>query len=307
MKLRFRAPATSANLGPGFDCLGVALPLWNEVEVECPGGEGEWSLQLEGEGAAELPTDASHLMLRVAEAMLREAGLGQRPALRLTCLNRIPLARGLGSSAATRVLGVMLGQWLLGRELDCGEILQRASRLEGHPDNVAPAVYGGLCCSLGEADGTFQSQPWPVHPCWRVVVAIPRFVLETSHSRAVLPSSLSRQDAVFNLSRLPWLLRGLGEGRTDWLALGCQDRWHQEFRAALVPGMDAVLRAAREAGACAVHLSGAGPTLAAWVDPRETRPERVALAMEQAWKGQAQTRVLEVCSQGCQRQALIAG
>lgn len=297
MKWRLRAPATSANLGPGFDCLGVALDLWNEVEVETLAGEGEVQLHLEGEGAAQLPCDESHLLVRVALDYLRGRGISNWPRLRLTCLNRVPLARGLGSSAATRVLGVMLGQLLSGG-LNPQEALQVAGRLEGHPDNVAPAVFGGLACSLAESDGGYHSQDWPVHPAWRVVVAIPTFTLETEHSRSVLPLQYSRADAIFNLAHLPWLLRGLGDGRADWVKLGCQDRWHQEYRMPLIPGMGPVLHAALGAGACAAYLSGAGPTLAAWVDSRSADPDKVAQAMHDAWFGRARTRVLAIVSQG---------
>lgn len=298
MSWRLKVPATSANLGPGFDCLGVALDLWNEVEVETLAGENQVTLTIEGEGAAELPSDESHLMLRVAFDYLRSRGQANWPNLRIRCLNRIPLARGLGSSAATRVLGVMLGQLLHRDTLDAQELLLVAGRHEGHPDNVAPAVFGGLACSLAEPDSTFHSQPWPVHPAWKVVVAVPEFQLETQQSRSVLPTQLSRADAVFNLSRLPWLLRGLGEGNNDWVQRGCQDRWHERYRTSLIGGMDLVLAAARQAGASAVHLSGAGPTLAAWVDRRNVAPEFVAQAMEQAWRGQARCKVLEVVGQG---------
>lgn len=300
---RLLAPATSANLGPGFDCLGVALDLFNEVEVECLAGEGQVQLQLEGEGAAQLPPDPNHLLVRVAFDYLRSKGIARWPSLRISCLNRIPLARGLGSSAATRVLGVMLGQLLASGRVNPRETLELATRLEGHPDNVAPAVYGGLAASLAEPDGSVHSLAWPVHDCWRVVVAIPHFTLETEHSRAVLPDQFSRADAIFNLAHLPWVLRGLGEGQSEWLARGSQDRWHQDQRMPLIPGMSQVLRAALQAGACAAYLSGAGPTLAAWVDRRQSDPAQVAVAMEEAWLGRARTRVLSVWGQGAHVQA----
>ena len=293
MKLRLRAPATSANLGPGFDCLGVAVDLWNEIEAEVLPGDGPCQVLLNGEGASELPADSSHLLLRVAQETYSELGRADFPRLRLTCHNHIPLARGLGSSAATRVLGVMLALELLGRP-SVAEVFARASRREGHPDNVAPAVFGGLAASLAESDGTFHSQNWPVHPDWRLVVAIPEFQLETEKSRGVLPPHYTRSEAVFNLARLPWLLRGLAEGRADWLARGCQDRWHQNQRATLIPGMGRVLEAARQAGAAAGYLSGAGPTLAAWATWE--RAEAVAEAMHAAWGGR--TKVLAVLGQG---------
>lgn len=297
MKYLLRAPATSANLGPGFDCLGLAVDLWNEVEVETLPGSGRLVVQMEGEGAGQLPADESHLMFQVAFEYLRQAGRPDWPSLRVACLNRIPLARGLGSSAATRVLGVMLGQLLADRQ-DSNEVFAWASRLEGHPDNVAPAVFGGLASSLSQPDGSYHSQEWPLHADLRLVVAIPHFTLETKQSRAVLPPHYTRNEAVFNLARLPWLLRGLGEGRSDWLALGSEDRWHQEQRGALIPGMHQVFLAARQAGAAACYLSGAGPTLAAWVDVRVSDPQKVAQAMEDAWFGRCRSRVLQPSARG---------
>lgn len=277
-KWRLRAPATSANLGPGFDCLGLALELWNEVDVELTTRPG-LELHVTGEGAYELPLDERHLLVQVAFGLLRERGLATPTGLSLHCTNRLPLARGLGSSAATRVLGVMLAELLAGQEPDVDELLQQAGRAEGHPDNVAAAVFGGLTTSLADEDG-YRSLSCPMHPCWQVALAVPSFALETEKSRGVLPDSYRRAEAVFNLARVPWLLRGLADGSPELVARGCRDCWHQGQRSRLIPGFARVEAAARPH---AFYLSGAGPTLAALVDTRSEPAAAVAERMRAAW------------------------
>lgn len=275
MKFRLKVPATSANLGPGFDSLGLALELWNEVELEVLSGSGKPVIDINGEGAGALPADEKHMIYRVL-ADYCQAQHFELPRVRLSFLNRLPLARGLGSSASARVMGVALGQLLVTGKLDNQNLVQVATRLEGHPDNVAPAVLGGLVASLLTDSGVITC-PRPLHADWRMVVCVPEFQLETHLSRQALPAQISHADAVFNVTRIPVLLAALEQGRADWLREASRDVLHQPYRVALVPGLREVFRGAIEAGAAAVYLSGAGPSVAAWV---RGSVEAVAAAME---------------------------
>jgi len=295
VRLRVTVPATTANLGPGFDALGLALDLTNEVEAEVLEGEGPHELSITGEGADQLPTDDRHLMLEAARHYCgqRQARL---PRLRLRQVNRIPLARGLGSSAAAIVAGLCLAAYLRGGE--CDELVAAATRLEGHPDNVAPALLGGLVASVN--DGAVHAAPCAIHERLAVAVAIPAFELSTHSARQALPAQVPYADAVYNLSRVALLLAGLREGRRAWVEAGTQDRLHQPYRCPLVPGLEQVMEAARQAGAWGAFLSGAGPTMAAWVD-LAAEPEAVSRAMTEAFRAhgvESRGLVLRVRPQG---------
>ena len=263
--IRVRVPATTANLGPGFDALGLALRLHNTVSLE---EAEEPRIEIEGEGAMALPRDASHLAYRAAlavvDAVRSRGGRGGVPrAFRLRQHNRIPLARGLGSSAAAIVGGAAAANALLGRPLDEQALIDLAAGMEGHPDNVAPALLGGLVvCVATEAGKIRYTRLIPKR--LRVVIAIPEFAVSTAEARRLLPDQVPFRDAVFNVTRTALLVAALADGRTDLLDEATRDRLHQPYRAALVPGLDAVFAAARDAGAHGVALSGSGPTVVAF-------------------------------------------
>jgi homoserine kinase len=263
-------PATSANLGPGFDALGLALTLYNELEVR---PASETTVSVEGEGAGRLPSSDKNVIVR-ALRMVYEA-VGRRPeSWSVRCLNRIPPARGLGSSAAAWVGGIAAGNALLGAPLDRAAILKLAARAEGHPDNVAAAVYGGLTVASGEGE-TVVALTLPVPPSLVWVTLIPEVTSSTSEARAVLPST------VFNVQRVALLLASLQAGRLDTLGAALEDRLHQPYRRKLFPWMPAVLDAARSAGALGCALSGAGPSLLAIAAGSE-EGDAVATAMQKA-------------------------
>ena len=259
--LRVRVPATSANLGPGFDALGLALGLHNDVEACEADGV---TVQVEGEGAGRLPTSSDNIVARGVQLAYDAAG---RPfkGVRLRCVNRVPPARGLGSSAAAWVAGLDAGDALCGGGLSRDALLALAARAEGHPDNVAAALWGGLTVSCVGADGAVSAVSLPVPAGIAWVVLIPATTSSTAEARAVLPASVPRADAVFNVQRVALLLAGLQAGRLDVLAAALDDRLHQPYRRALFPGMPAVAAAARAAGALGCVLSGAGPALLAVV------------------------------------------
>ncbi len=306
MKYLLKVPATSANLGTGFDTLGLCVDLWNEARVEFLPGSGPALVEIDGEGTSELPHDERHLIIQVAEDICRSRG-GTFPRVACHFLNRIPLARGLGSSAAARCAGVAIGLLAAGLDPDPVVILTEATRLEGHPDNVAPAVRGGLTASLGLDSGSPLVCAYHVHTDWRLVVAIPEFHLETERSRKALPPSVSFGDACHNLARIPFLIDSLVHGKPEQLAPAIQDVLHQPYRVDLVPGIRDVFSAATRSGAKGVYLSGAGPTVAAWVWQDSNQASRVGTVMVDAFQKAgitARSLQLEISYQGIQIQSV---
>ena len=259
MRVHVRVPATSANLGPGFDALGLALGLHNEVTAAEADGV---SVTLEGEGTRRLPTGADNVVARGVRHAY-EAAARPFKGVALTCVNRIPAARGLGSSAAAWVGGLVAGNALLGEPLSREALLALAARAEGHPDNVAAALHGGLTVSCAMGDGRITTISLPVPASIRWIVLVPEMTSSTAEARAVLPDAVPRGDAVFNVQRVALLLAGLQSGRTDALAAALDDRLHQPYRQQLFPWLPAVIDAGRAAGALGCVLSGAGPSVLA--------------------------------------------
>lgn len=256
--VRLAVPATTANLGSGYDCLGLALGMYNYLEMV---PAEIWKLTVRGEGGETLPRDRTNLVWQSMCRLWEETGT-QIPAVDIIMENNIPLARGLGSSAAVIVGGLTAANHWAGNPLAQDELLKLAVELEGHPDNVAPALLGGLCVSVME-EGRPVALNLDIPQSLRLVVCIPEYTLETEKARRVLPVKVTHQDAVFNLSRGALMVGALARGRLDLLGLASQDRLHQAYRKKLIPGFDDVVAAALGAGAIAGMLSGAGPTMLA--------------------------------------------
>lgn len=307
-------PATSANLGPGFDCLGLALELRNEFTFQARGWvarpeEVRLMVEVEGEGARTLPRDEENLVYRAACAVF--AATGRYPAhLSLRLHGSIPVGKGLGSSASAIVGGVWGAVSLAEEPLSDERRLALATRLEGHPDNIVPAVMGGFTVAVAREAGEAPLH-WsiPVARPLIAVVAIPSFSVRTAEARRRLPRQVPLRDAVFNLSHTAAVVAAALQGDWPGAASAMEDRLHQPYRAPLVPGFAEVCAAAREAGAAAVVLSGAGPSVLALVVPGEgaaapAGPElaaQVGRAMEAAFGRagvQAQALVLEPARQG---------
>ncbi|NQS75864.1 MAG: homoserine kinase [Peptococcaceae bacterium] len=260
--IRVQVPATTANLGPGFDCIGMALELHNVVEMT-PISRG-MSIEVFGEGASTIPKDENNLVYRSARHVFNQAGCSIA-GLKIRLFNQIPIARGLGSSTAAIVGGIIAANMLTGRKLSLRDMITLASSIEGHPDNVSPAILGGIVVSVNDSG---EIRYLKIEPPSRLrgVVAIPDFNLVTKASRELIPSQIPFQDAVFNVGRVALLVAALHQGDLSMLSVAMEDRLHQTFRSPLIPGLKKVLAAAKLAGARGVTLSGSGPSVIAFAD-----------------------------------------
>ncbi len=275
--VRVRVPATSANLGPGFDCLGLALDLWNEAVFTLE-GEG-LRLRCEGEGK-NIPTDNRNLVVQAMRFFCDTRGLPFPRGVSIACSNRIPVSSGLGSSAAAALIGLLGAAALLGQPLETAEALTLSARMEGHADNAAAALMGGLVIVAAGKGGAWLTQPIAI-PDRQVAVVLPAINLPTHAARAALPGEIAMKDVTYNLGRAMLVVEAL---RSDDLALLSQamdDRLHLPYRLPLIPGGQKALDAALQAGASAVTISGAGPSLIAFT-PGD--PDQAAQAMTEAFK-----------------------
>lgn len=261
--IRIQIPATSANLGAGFDCLGLAVTLYNFVNID----EGE-GVSIQSLDNVQVPTDDQNLIYQTAKQVYDLCGKPLR-GLQIQQENNIPMVRGLGSSSACIVAGLLGANRLLGDPLDRQALLDMAARLEGHPDNVAPAMLGGMVTAVIE-DGKVWHVRRQLRDDLGFVAVVPDFELKTAQARAALPTEISHKDGVHNLSRAALMAASLADGHYANLGVACGDRLHQPYRMALIPGGSQVLEACGELGAYGAYLSGAGPTLMALV-PRESQ------------------------------------
>ncbi len=265
-----RVPASTANLGAGFDCLGLALEMYLSVRASLLAGTTSRTVARSRgvRGTSELPSSPDeNLIFRAMRHTAEREGF-QLPRVRLAVQNEIPVAGGLGSSAAATVAGVALGFSVTGRPIPKDAVLRYAAEMEGHPDNVAAALLGGLVVTLTRSDGNVIAirKRWP--KVIRLIVVTPNLKLETKKSRAVLPQSVSRADAVHNLQRSTLFIAALEDRRYDLLWDAMQDRLHQTARQALIPGLSEILALPRSPGLLGVALSGAGPSVVALATER---------------------------------------
>jgi homoserine kinase len=294
-KVSVTIPASTANLGAGFDCLALALGLRNTVELwEISAG---LEIDVEGEGEGRVPLDSTNLIVRAAEQVFEKTG--KRPTgLRVHAINAIPLGSGMGSSAAAVVGGLSAANTLVDGGLNRDELLRLACKIEGHPDNAAAALFGSLVLVSFNAE-ELLARSLKVPPL-KVIVALPNIRLSTAETRAALPEQVPVSDAVFNLGHALFTLQALTSGNEALLRWAVADRLHQPYRKRFIPGYDSVVAEARKAGAVAVALSGAGPSLVAFASSKHAE---IADAMKAAFesKGLAcRTFILPVDQQGVQ-------
>ncbi len=256
--IRIQVPATSANLGSGFDALGIALNMYNQVWME----ESD-TVDITSKDKIEIPRDETNLIYWAAKRLYEQCG-HKLPGLKIVQLNNIPMARGLGSSSACIVAGICGANRLLGSPLNQQELIDLAAAIEGHPDNTTPALEGGLAACAMEA-GRVYNISVPVSEKIRFVLFIPPFELKTEKARSVLPQQYSRSDAVYNLSRSALMTASLFSGKLENLRVAVQDRIHQPYRASLIDHLEDVFRMSYELGSLGTYVSGAGPTIISMV------------------------------------------
>lgn len=269
MKVSVRVPATVANIGPGFDCLGMALPIYNTITIEetvLPGTGIEINVLANEDVTDELslehiPMDENSIIYKAVELLYNS--IGQSPSeLKITIHSEIPIAKGLGSSASVIVGGLIAANELLGKPADEAALLSIATEVEGHPDNVTPAIIGGLTLSSAEEDGSiiYRNLPWPEE--WILTVCVPEYELATEISRSVLPKEVPLADAVYNAQRMAMFVQAINTKDIDLMKLALKDKLHQPYRMKLVPGFEKISENLKhEESVLGVVLSGAGPSI----------------------------------------------
>jgi homoserine kinase len=253
--ISIKVPATSANMGPGFDCLGVALDLYNDYEIE------ETASGIEITGCEECYSNETNLIYTSMQKCFEVLNY-QPKGLKININSSIPISRGLGSSAACIVGGIAAANELAGGKLTKAQLLEIANAIEGHPDNVAPALLGGMIIAV-QNKGKVYHENVKIADNLRFCAIIPDFTLSTSEARAALPHKLSYGDAIFNISRATLLVTALANGSYDLIRHACEDALHQPYRSKLIPGYDEIMQKSKELDCLGIFLSGAGPTIMA--------------------------------------------
>ena len=296
--VKVRVPGTSANCGPGFDVIGIACTIYNELELTLT-TEPQCFIEVEGEGSSGIPKDDRNIAYQAVMLVLNKVHSNLR-GIHLRMKNAIPMARGLGSSAAAIVAGLVAANIATGEQLTKQDILELATSLEGHPDNVAPAIFGGICISAMAGEEVHSLKILPPKKLY-LVVAVPEFGLSTKAARQVLPKMLPFKDAVFNVGRASLLVAAISQGEFKLLGHALEDKIHQPYREKLIPGMTEVFDAAVSAGALGAAISGAGSCLVAFA---ESNLEAIGEAMVSAFLMNginAQSLVLDIDTQGAKR------
>lgn len=259
--VRVKVPASSANMGAGFDTLGIALSLYSRLEVE----ETDSGICIETlNSTGYVPQDKSNLVYRAMNEVFRETGRGVK-GVKIVQDSAIPMTRGLGSSSGCIIGGMLAANVLTGRTLSYRDILDLAAKMEGHPDNVAPALYGGMCVSM-PAGGTTQFKSIKIDPKIKFAIMVPDFFVATKKSRGVLPEYVLRSDAAFNIQRSSMFVAAMATGDMDMLKYAVQDKLHQQYRKAYIDGFDDIMTMSYKCGSRATYLSGSGPTIVSIID-----------------------------------------
>ena len=291
MKVSVRVPATIANIGPGFDCLGLAVPLYNTITIEetvLPGTGVEINVLANEDVTDELslehiPMDENSIIYKAVELLYNS--IGQNPSeLKITIHSEIPIAKGLGSSASVIVGGLLVANELLGSPADEAALLSIATEVEGHPDNVTPAIVGGLVITATDDDGSivYRKLPWPED--WTLTVCVPETELATEISRSVLPAEVPIADAVFNAQHIGMFIQAINSNDEELMKIALKDRLHQPYRMKIVPGLEKLTQNLKhEDSVLGVVLSGAGPSIL--IITKNSPSEKVKNIIKETWDG----------------------
>lgn len=293
-----RVPASTSNMGAGFDTLGLALNLFLTVRVEAANDDGQNVLiRATGDGAEDLPRDSENLIYRTMQFAATREGI-RLPPVEMEVHNEIPLARGLGSSAAAIVAGLSAFEVVTGTNLSLERLLMYGTAIEGHADNIAPSLMGGLIttCVANDQHVVAVKLDWPRE--LRAVFVVPEFHLVTEAARAILPAALSRQDAIFNIQRVALFEAAIVTRRYELLREAMRDRLHQPARQRLVPGLEQILELPARPGLRGISLSGAGPTIVAFADSHEEQIGEEISAIFSKHNIKSHVRVLEINTEG---------
>ena len=309
MKVSVKVPATTANIGPGFDCMGMALPIYNTITIEetvLPGTGIEINVlatedSVDDFSIEHIPMDENSIIYKAVELLYNS--IGQTPSeLKINIHSEIPIARGLGSSASVIVGGLLAANELLGRPADEAALLSIATEVEGHPDNVTPAIVGGLCLTSSEEDGSivYRKIEWPEE--WNLTVCIPEYELATDISRSVLPKEVPMEDAVFNAKRLGMFIEAVHTKDAKLMKLALKDKLHQPYRMKLVPGLEKIIENLKhEENVLGCVLSGAGPSIL--IISEKNTLDRLKSIVRDTWSDlnvKAEIRTLPVERNGAQ-------
>lgn len=309
MKVSVKVPATTANIGPGFDCMGMALPIYNTITIEetvLPGTGIEINVlatedSVDDFSIEHIPMDENSIIYKAVELLYNS--IGQTPSeLKIDIHSEIPIARGLGSSASVIVGGLLAANELLGRPADEAALLSIATEVEGHPDNVTPAIVGGLCLTSSEEDGSivYRKIEWPEE--WNLTVCIPEYELATDISRSVLPKEVPMEDAVFNAKRLGMFIEAVHTKDAKLMKLALKDKLHQPYRMKLVPGLEKIIENLKhEENVLGCVLSGAGPSIL--IISEKNNLDRIKSIVRDTWSDlnvKAEIRTLPVERNGAQ-------
>ena len=292
--ITFKIPATSANIGSGFDSVGLALNLYNEIHIYENDNSKKIEFEIFGEGENEI-SKKDNMIYSAMKLIFKKLKSKPNKGYIIKCINRIPLSRGLGSSSAAIIGGLLCSNFILGNKLKIEkDILNMAVQIEGHPDNVAPAILGGIISGVVKKEEDFKYIKIKPPKNLKAIVSIPDFYLSTEIVRNILPKEITRKDAIFNISRAALLTSALFSNRLDLLEIATEDKIHQDYRAKFIPNLNQLFKETKKAGAYSVTISGAGSSILALAKDDKNIIEKVSKAMHSSFKKKNINSIIKV-------------
>ena len=292
--ITFKIPATSANIGSGFDSVGLALSLYNEIHIYENDNSKKIEFEIFGEGENEI-SKRDNMIYSAMKLIFKKLKSKPNKGYIIKCINRIPLSRGLGSSSAAIIGGLLCSNFILGNKLKIEkDILNMAVQIEGHPDNVAPAILGGIVSGVVKKEEDFKYIKIKPPKNLKAIVSIPDFYLSTEIARNILPKEITRKDAIFNISRAALLTSALFSNRLDLLEIATEDKIHQDYRAKFIPNLNQLFKETKKSGAYSVTISGAGSSILALTKDDKNIIEKVSKAMHSSFKKKNINSVIKV-------------